>query len=294
MSDTHISNVTQFQNSNDDRPLPERIATLYSFTLAFQDVEGNKRYYSVQDWIAGILPKSNTRNLWNMMKRRHPQLYTRCVQLPYKVANGRKYQMDHADALTLYSITQRMEANSGSRDSVLVYLAKAGVILDELMRNPAQAEAMFSDLSDEKDFRKLLNEGYSPQEARQWIQVRQSLKEEWKRIRAEWNSRGIAEKLEYARLTNNVSEVAIGKTATSAKRSMKITGTPRDYHSAADNAAIEIVSTTSRLLHRQRDSQGVEELSEDVKDVKPIIEAARSEIEKVFSKKPRRLPPKND
>lgn len=78
--------------------------------------------------------------------------------------------------------------------------------------------------------------------------------------------------------------------ATELKHAMAIKRTPRDYQSAADNVKIQIVSVTSRSLHSQRDSYGVSELSEDISDVQPIIDAARDEIDRVFSQKPRRLP----
>lgn len=105
-------------NPDDNRPLPERIASMYEFKLAYHDVK-NERYYAVQDWITGIVPSPNVRNLWNMMKRRYPQLYTTCVQLPYIASDNKSYKMDYGNAETLYLITQRMEANSGNRDSVL-------------------------------------------------------------------------------------------------------------------------------------------------------------------------------
>jgi len=43
------------------------------------------------------------------------------------------------------------------------------------------------------------------------------------------------------------------------------------------------------MLHTSHDSNGVEELTDDIQDTKPIIDAARPEIERAFSKKPRRL-----
>jgi hypothetical protein len=43
------------------------------------------------------------------------------------------------------------------------------------------------------------------------------------------------------------------------------------------------------LFHEHRESFGKPELSEDIDDVRPIIDAARPEIQNVFSKKPRRL-----
>lgn len=283
--------ITPFSNrsSNDEHPLPERIALLFSFKLAYRDADGI-RWYSVQDWITGIVPGSSGSKLWHSMKLRHVELSTRCRKLPYTIQDGRSYPMDFADAETLYLITQYLEANSGVRDEVLLYLAKSGVVLDEMIRNPEKAAEAFADLADEKETRRLMNEGFSRAEAVQWLEVRRSQKIEWGKLTTEWKTRGVSEGNEFARLTNDVSKVATKKTATALKRAMDITGTPRDYQSAADNTAIEIVSVTSRILHRQRDSQGVIQLSEDIHDVKPIIDAARPEIEKVFSDKKRILP----
>jgi hypothetical protein len=274
----------------DNRPLPERIAALYNFKLAFHDDDG-LRLYAVQDWIAGIVPSSNVRNLWSMMKKRRPQLYTRCVQLPYKATDGKKYPKDFADAETLYLITQRMEAHSGNRDAVLEYLAHAGVVLDELVRDPEKAAALFDNLDDDKQYRRLLREGYPPEYAKQWVSVRRRQKETQKHAQSVWTARGVHEGFEYGRLNNDVHKTATGKTATEASRQLNIKGTSRDFNSAADNAAIEIVCSTSAALHDQLDSQGVDELSEDINSVKPMIDAARPELNKLFSQQPRRLPP---
>lgn len=289
MQDNKI--IHPFPTEPDDRPLPERIASLYRFKLQKCNVDDDT-YYAVQDWIFGIVPHSDIRKMWSAIKRRHNQLSTRCRQLPYVASDGKTYQMDFADAETLYLITQRMQANSGNRDAILLYLAKAGVKLDELINNPDKAEEMFAELADEKEYRKLINEGFSNEEAMQWVQVRHNQKKEWNIVTSSWGKRGV-EGFEYARLTNDVQEVATGITATEAKNKLGITKTSREYLSASENASISITGMTSRLLHEQRGSKGVDELSEDIYAVKPIIDAARPEIEKVFSKKRRRLPEGN-
>src|SRR5262249_30843919 len=51
----------------------------------------------------------------------------------------------HANAETLYQITQRMDANTGIRDKVLRFLAVAGVTLDEIRIDPDKAiEAVYA------------------------------------------------------------------------------------------------------------------------------------------------------
>lgn len=129
-----------------DRPLPELIASggedWQAFALASRDVQGT-RYYAVQDWIRGIAVTEEPRKFWHDIKRRSEkagiELSVRCRQLPYKASNGRIYQMDYADAETLYLITQRMDTDTGIRNKILAYLARAGVTLDEMRLDPGKA-----------------------------------------------------------------------------------------------------------------------------------------------------------
>ncbi len=143
-------NPLSFPNADgDQRPLPEIVAAgkpdepgnpgWDAFPLAYHDVEGN-RYYAVQDWLIGVAHTPNARTFWEKLKRRlkkaKVELSPSWVQLPHTVSNGKKYDMDHATAEGLYIITQRMDAETGLRDRVLRFLAKAGVIVDEARTDP--------------------------------------------------------------------------------------------------------------------------------------------------------------
>lgn len=141
-------------------------------------------------------------------------------------------------------------------------------------------------------YNKLVNEGFTPQEAQQWIDARVELKTSRQEMTDTWRQHGVTGR-DFGRLTNEVTEVAVGKTATELKRELGVTSSPRDYLSTAQNVAIKITEFTSRMLHIGRDSAGVDELSDDIQDTRPIIDAARPEIEKAFSKKPRRLKGQN-
>jgi hypothetical protein len=149
IQEAHMSDPTQnsvsfpIHNPSDKRPLPEIIAEHYDFPLAYLDHNDGKRYYAVQDWIAGIAQAPNPRIFWSKLKNRLIKagyvLYPPWVQLPYRAANGRRYQMEYAQAETLYQITQRMDANTGLRNAVLKFLASAGVELDEQRIDPERA-----------------------------------------------------------------------------------------------------------------------------------------------------------
>ena len=143
MSDSTSFSVSLPQPADDSRPLPEIIAEFYGFPLAYVDHEDGERYYAVQDWIAGVAKSSEPRTFWTAMKRRLKkvgiEMSTRCTQLPYLASDGKRYKMDHANAETLYLITQRMDANTGLRDKVLQYLARSGVVIDEMRIDPDKA-----------------------------------------------------------------------------------------------------------------------------------------------------------
>ncbi len=146
-------NPLSFPNADgqqpDQRPLPEIVAAgkpdepenpgWASFPLAYHDVEG-KRYYAIPDWLIGVAKPSDVRKFWDAMKRRLKkakiELSTWCRQLPYTASNGKTYEMDHATAEGLYIITQRMDAETGLRNRILRFLAKAGVVVDEARVDP--------------------------------------------------------------------------------------------------------------------------------------------------------------
>jgi hypothetical protein len=125
-----------------NRRLPEIIATHYGFPLAYHDVDG-ARWYAVQDWIKGVADSPEPRVFWAVMKRRLKKtgvdLLSVCKQLPYLAKDKKRYNIDHTTDQGLYQITQRMDTNTGLRNTILEYLAKAGVVIDEMRMNPDQA-----------------------------------------------------------------------------------------------------------------------------------------------------------
>ena len=140
------SQMTLFSHNNQaDHPLPLQIASEYGFALQCHTQDDDTVVYAVQDWIAGIAQATAARDFWQKLKKRldktgYSELYARCLQLPYRASNGKTYQMDFADDETLYQITQRMDTNTGIRNDVLTFLAKAGAFVDELRQDPEAAQ----------------------------------------------------------------------------------------------------------------------------------------------------------
>lgn len=129
-------------NHHDKRPLPEIIADYCGFPLASHPVEGRK-YYAVQDWIVGVAGAKNPSRFWSDMKRLAKdagiELFDSIVKLPRAFSNGKQYKIDYVTDEALYRITQRMRAETGIRDEVLHFLAKAGVVVDEFRIDPEKA-----------------------------------------------------------------------------------------------------------------------------------------------------------
>jgi hypothetical protein len=282
-----------FPSIDDERPLPIVVAEKWNFDLAYIIKNGNY-LYSIQDWIKGLTELQDVRTIWADIKRRSssPELLDSIQQLPYNATNKRKYMMDFTTDKGLYLISQQLRVTNKRPvlKAIKKYLAEAGVFVDEARRNPEAAADTFDELAAYKrEYQKLIAEGFTPEEAEQWLNVRRKQKRGRLRITAIWSERGIKKPKDFADLTNHVHRVALGRTATRHKRELAIKDTPRNYISAADNATIQITEVTSGLLHEHRESFGKPELTEDIDDVRPIIDAARPEIQKVFSQKPRRL-----
>lgn len=138
------------EQAHDNRPLPLIVADKWGFSLAYVPqltLKGEVYWYSVQDWLLGLGVASNAvRKEWSWLKKQLSNLAPQLNQLPYKAGNGKTYQMDFATDEALYRITQSLRPlesrGSGineARNAIFEYLAKAGVLLDEMRLDPSLA-----------------------------------------------------------------------------------------------------------------------------------------------------------
>lgn len=143
-----IQLFSDYEDKQPVQPLPIQIATDYNFPLQYHQTPDDVILYSIQDWVAGVGQTAEPRDFWAKLKKRLKaskfQLWTPCPQLPYRASNGKTYQMDFADDVTLYRITQQMSTNTGVRNEVLFFLAKAGAFVDELRQDPEAAQQKIS------------------------------------------------------------------------------------------------------------------------------------------------------
>lgn len=299
--------------------LPEKWIIKLKGSMIFLLMPDGTRLYSIRDWVFHVSGSKNKQRFaaWKDLKRvllaeeikaaRSEENNDNAAQSEenndnkenFKVSEiitvlpvgtiGGEQMMDFTDEEGLYQITQRMSDRSKAVRDVKTYLAKAGVFMGDAYVNPEATAEALDNVAYNRAYNKLLAEGFLPDEAKEWLDVRFGSKKQRRIITAIWNVRGINKPKDFADLTNQIHRVALGLTATRHKRQLAVKDTPRNYISAADNATIQITEFTSGLLHEHRNSLGKPELSEDIDDVRPIMDAARPEIQKTFSQKPRRL-----
>ncbi len=303
------------QNAADRVPLPEQI--IFSIretdnvdaTMAHVDLPDGKRLYCVRDWVYWVSASQSSGKTpaWANLKRAINKDIAKDIEagkadekLTLKGLLNLQYleiqtpggvqKMDFTDEEGLYQITQRMSDRSSTVRAVKTYLAQAGVFMGEAYNNPAGAADELDNVAYNRELKKLLAQGFTLDEAQEWLEVRRKQKHTRRFITAIWSVRGVNSRRDFADLTNHVHRVTLGLTATRHKRQLEIKDTPRNHISAADNATIQITEFTSGLMHEHKESFGTQELAEDIDDVRPIIDSARAEIQKAFSQKPRRLP----
>jgi hypothetical protein len=279
-----LSHFSSRDNEPEDlRPLPLIIADQYQFPLASIDDSG-EMYYSVQDWIVGIASTTSRKagEIWRQIEIDETRISV--TPLPYVASDGKTYQRDYTTAEGLYFVAQhlRSTANRPLLPKIKHYLALSGVFADEARTNP---DVAIQKIEDSKDFRARLRDGFTPEQAEEWVAKRHEGKAVRDNITDEWKARGVKGQ-EYARLTDDVNGVALGSPAWKVKQQLALGKNDklRDHLSAGEIATITATEFFSKGLHAKRDSQGVDELSDDVKDTRPIINAARDAIKAAFSK----------
>lgn len=192
----------------------------------------------------------------------------------------------YATDRVLYRMVQDIveTTRNGKRDmrrinAIKDYLADAGVYADRARREATQRKQ----IKDPRQYRRLMASGYTSQEADAWQDVDAAAKEIRKQVVAVWVERDGS----IPKLTNHVTYLVIGETASNLKKTQYIRGSARKFMSPLEKAAISIVEGLGKALHTQRDSHGNEELERDLTDASQFIDMDKL---KQFSDKPV-LPP---
>lgn len=144
-----------------------------------------------------LTESNNPRRYWSDLKRKltkegFSQLYEIIVQLKLKATDGKKYTTDCADTEGLLRIIQSIP--SPKAEPFKVWLAKVGYERIEETEDP--------ELAFDRAMETYLKKGYS----KNWINQRIKSIEVRKELTDEWELRGVKKGLEYAILTDEITQ----------------------------------------------------------------------------------------
>jgi len=164
------------------------------------DDEKEKWYFSIVDVVAilsqSINPQAYWRKLKERLKKEGNQTVTKCHGLKMLAADNKMRMTDVADTEQLLRLIQSIP--SPKAEPFKVWLAEVGSERIDEIEDP--------ELAFDRAMETYLKKGYS----KEWINQRLKSIEVRKELTDEWDERGVKKGLEYAILTNEITEAWSG------------------------------------------------------------------------------------
>ena len=239
------------------------------------DDDKAKWYFSIIDVVAILTESPRPRKYWNALKTKlqeeGSELSQNMGQLKMTAEDGKMRFTDVADTEQLFRLIQSIP--SPKAEPFKVWLAKVGYERIEETEDP--------ELAFERAMATYLKKGYS----KEWINQRLKSIEVRKELTDEWQERGMKEGLEYAILTNEITQAWSGK---SVKEYKKLKGLKKE--NLRDNMSnLELVlnmlgevSTTE--ISKENKPQGLDENKTVAYKGGGVAKKAKQEIEKQTGK----------
>ncbi len=174
----------------------------------YWDEEEEEWYFSIIDIVNILTDSTNPRRYWSDMKSKLKQegseVYENIVQLKLPASDGKKYNTDCFNTEDLLRTIQSIP--SPKAEPFKVWLAKVGYERIEETEDP--------ELAFDRAMQIYLKKGYS----REWVNQRLKSIEVRKELTDEWEERGVKKGLEYAILTNEITEAWANKNVKEYKK----------------------------------------------------------------------------
>jgi hypothetical protein len=165
-------------------------------------------YFSIIDIVAVLTASANPRRYWSDLKSKLKQegseVYDKIVQLKLPASDGKKYNTDCFNTEDLLRTIQSIP--SPKAEPFKVWLAKVGYERIEETEDP--------ELAFDRAMQTYLKKGYS----KEWINQRLKSIEVRKELTDEWQERGVEKGLEFAILTNEITEAWANKNVKEYKK----------------------------------------------------------------------------
>ena len=229
-----------------------------------------KWYFSIIDVVAILTDSSNPQTYWRVLKKRLKEegneTVTNCNALKLKAADGKMRLTDVADTEQLFRLIQSIP--SPKAEPFKQWMAEvASTRIDQLQDPELSIEQAIA------DYRRL---GYS--EA--WINQRIKSIEVRKELTDEWKRTGVKEGIEYATLTDIITQQWSGFTTKEYKQYKGLKKENlRDNMTNLEMAFNILAEASTTELSKQRDPQGMEEQKKVAKAGGSVAKVARKQLE---------------
>ena len=232
-----------------------------------------KWYFSIVDVVAILADSKDfltARKYWNKLKERLKkegnETVSNCHQLKLEAADGKMRLTDVADTEQLFRLIQSIP--SPKAEPFKLWMAEVASTRIDQMQDPERSIEQAV-----ADYRRL---GYSEAWINQRIksiEVRKGLTDEWKRT-------GVKEGVEYATLTDIITQQWSGFTTKEYKQYKGLKKESlRDNMTNLEMAFNILAEASATELSKQRDPQGVEEQKKVAKEGGSVAKVARKQLE---------------
>lgn len=229
-----------------------------------------KWYFSIVDVVAILTDSPNPQTYWRVLKKRLKEegneTVTNCNALKLKAADGKMRLTDVADTEQLFRLIQSIP--SPKAEPFKLWMAEVASTRIDQMQDPERSIEQAV-----ADYRRL---GYS--EA--WINQRIKSIEVRKELTDEWKRTGVKEGVEYATLTDIITEQWSGFTTKEYKQYKGLKKENlRDNMTNLEMAFNILAEASATELSKQHDPKGVEEQKKVAKDGGSVAKVARKQLE---------------
>jgi len=235
------------------------------------DEEKELWYFSIIDVIEILaetsIPKRYWSDLKNKLKNEGSEVYDKIVQLKFEASDGKKYATNCFSTEDLLRVIQSIP--SPKAEPFKVWLAKVGYERIEETEDP--------ELAFERAMRIYLRKGYS----KEWINQRLKSIEVRKELTDEWKERGMKEGLEFAILTNEITQAWADR---SVKDYKKLKGLKkenlRDNMSNLELVLNMLAEVSTTEISKKKNPEGLENNKKIARAGGTVAKKARVEVEK--------------
>jgi DNA-damage-inducible protein D len=228
-------------------------------------------WFSIIDVVETLVGGERPRKYWNDLKKKlivegYIEVSEKIGQLKMAAPDGKQRLTDCANTETLFRIIQSIP--SPKVEPLKRWLAKVGKERLDEIENPELSMGRMQDIYEKKGYPK------------EWIDkrlrgiaVRQDLTDEWK-------ERGAASRKEFAILTNEIMQGTFDLKVDEYKQVKSLARENlRDHMTDIELILTMLAEATTTKLHRDRDSLGMEPLTQDAKDGGAVAGRTRKDIE---------------